>query len=206
MKKLIMSTVAAAILATGLSASSIEGLTKTDITCVGGSEGYHLQIEREATDVIVEYSSCPEGGKIIVRGGDGSSESLAPTVAANGTCEGGFNNEQAFEEGTVVCVKKGLSVLSEGFLELTTASYLYLAGNQLTNVDGLSNLTTVDYLDLSSNQLTNISGLNNLSSVESGVFFDDRNYGVKLDADSYLCENFDTKVNGVSDKSYICND
>ena len=51
------------------------------------------------------------------------------------------------------------------FLKGDVITELDLSNNQLTNVDGLQNLTSVNQLNLSNNQLTNIDGLSNLTSV-----------------------------------------
>ena len=79
----------------------------------------------------------------------------------------------------------------------------------LTSLSGLSSLTSVgDSLWLGHNtNLTDISALNNITEIGDYVWFDDKEYEVKLDANSYICQNYDTKV-ALKDevlKSNICN-
>ena len=81
----------------------------------------------------------------------------------------------------------------------------------LLNLDGLSNLTTgMDLFFHRSPNLEDISGLKNLENISGHVYFDRKKFEVKLDKDTYLCQNFEAKVrdinNSLLNKADICND
>lgn len=290
MKKIMFGAMALISLSVAASAaltSSIPGITVTESSC---EDGYIVTSTREGVSKTVEYDSCLSDGIVVLDAegnvvGGGSEEAsdgetggetiaapkyktingveyyfpagyTATDAVASNTCAGGFD----IASSEVYCMNENLSVLSDGYLNLTSVSgYFHLDGNQLTNVDGLANLTSVGgNLYLSRNQLTNVdglanlssvggnlalsvndlinvdglanltnvgeslfissnpnlqdlSGLNNLKSLGGVVYVDERDYPVKLDANSYICQNFSTKVISPSNygayptKSDICN-
>lgn len=81
----------------------------------------------------------------------------------------------------------------KGLENVQEVGYVFAVYNSatLTTLDGLNNLKIVkDALRFSSNiNLQDISALNSVEYVENGIFLDDREYEVKLAADSYLCQN-----------------
>jgi hypothetical protein len=96
-----------------------------------------------------------------------------------------------------------------GLKNLTSVDFDFsLNNNELRNVNGLEKLLKVGgNLDLRGNSsLTNISALSNLQSVGGFVFLDDKEMKVKMDANSYLCQNFELKVfkSGFAGRSSYC--
>ena len=152
-------------------------------------------------------------------------------VVAEDTCSTGFN--QTAKE--VSCTHMN-SELSEGYLNLNAVtgnlgfmySGIYNIDNLanltevegylglrdmpfLSNLDGLLNLTTgSNFFFHRSPNLEDISGLKNLESISGHIYFDRKEFEVKLDKDTYICQNFETKVidinNNLLNKSDICND
>jgi hypothetical protein len=133
---------------------------------------------------------------------------------------------------------------SSNFAGITSMKTLYLSGgtNMLTSLDGFSSLTTVNgTLWLDSNNTPDANGLRNLHTVSGDIFlFEYTNYGVlkdvsglngltfvggnvllpnytmtvKMDATSYLCQNYSTKIKATTSagsmdysaqKSWYCN-
>lgn len=151
------------------------------------------------------------------------------------TCENGFDGE-VYEEGHVRCGSKSLMGLGDGWLNLHSVKNggIMLYDNSLTEISNLSNLTYVNrYLDLSYNNLTSLHGLENLTHVGGyillyenpnltdisalnsvtyieGIYIDNRDYNVKLNSDSWICQNtnnidiYDEDENNL-DSSLICN-
>ena len=92
---------------------------------------------------------------------------------------------------------------------LKSTSYIFVLNNlpNLKNLNGLSNYTAASYdrhpytatngqkyyytsLFIANNpSLTDISGLKNVTNIRSRFYLDNRNYTVKLPADSWLCND-----------------
>lgn len=102
---------------------------------------------------------------------------------------------------------KGLSYIPNEPYPITSVDYLYLFGNKLTNVNGLSNLTSVTGLHLNDNQLTNVEGLANLKVINS-IIVDASYSGTKLKADTIFCTENPASVFfsefGYAQKSQLC--
>lgn len=96
----------------------------------------------------------------------------------------------------------------DGLRNLTEVRSIYLNDNpKLSNLNGLRSLKRINvtYTDFTNNpSLTDISGLSNLEYVAHTINLDNKEFEGKLKADSYLCQNFATKVTGPSNKSYVC--
>lgn len=102
-------------------------------------------------------------------------------------------------------VGKNLSSLPNEQYPLTSLSGIYLANNQLTNLDSLENITNINgTLHLIMNPLTNLNGIRNISA---GSIVIDKNYnGPKLPASSRFCtlNNASKFYAGYAEKGQIC--
>ena len=169
-------------------------------------EGYVLVNTRDTVSKAVCYNSCEDLGIRVValeNAIDCSGEDLSGEVttegnestrlAADNTCEGGFNNEGLQDpELTVGCSDINTTALSEGYLDLTEikgalvfdgGSYsdisnlknlteadvglAFVNNKNLVSLAGLENLENAGILLLYSNQLTNLDTLSNLEKVTS---------------------------------------
>lgn len=109
----------------------------------------------------------------------------------------------------------------------SVSGYFHVANNNLTNLNGLENLSFVGYaLDFSNNNLQNVNALINLQSVSGSLFLQgnqltdisglanlivsgnisiDLNYnGAKLAANTRFCMNNNSFVNGLAQKTQLC--
>jgi len=82
------------------------------------------------------------------------------------SCENGYGGDPY--DGDIGCSDKGLTKLSEGWLNLKSVDgYLYLDNNNLTDISNLINLTRINDsyngLNLDGNNLTSLHGLENLT-------------------------------------------
>ena len=114
--------------------------------------------------------------------------------------------------GAYFDISKNSSLTSlSGLNSLTSVgeSFNVSENPSLTSLSGLNSLTSVGGIFVLNNNpnLKDISALNNITEIGDYVWFDDKEYEVKLDANSYICQNYDTKVAFKEKvlKSNICN-
>ena len=116
-----------------------------------------------------------------------------------------------------------------GLSNVTTLPNLFLANNNLTNLNGLENISSMSYLQVTGNDITDISALSGMTSIDTLLIYDNpnledltpltnvqipnvikidnRDYGVKLDASTWICQNavVNDKDANVLPISLICN-
>lgn len=97
---------------------------------------------------------------------------------------------------------------------LEKANFVGLYRMNITELNGMKNLKSLrlGYFGYNS-LLTDISGLNEVEEIKDHIWLDKRDYEVKLDGDSYICNNLDKVHLGPpdakilpEDKHLICND
>lgn len=103
-----------------------------------------------------------------------------------------------------------------GLENLTTVErYFGLIYTRLESLNGLDSLTTVGSMNLAYNQwLTDISALSNITTVledmPGSIIIDDKNYAVKMNGSSYLCNAgfiylYSPNTGQIPQRSNLCN-
>ena len=187
MKKIMFGTIA--LIGLSVSASALLMDSKLDgIEVIPNNEcgeGYILVNTRDTMSKAVCYNSCEDSGIKVVAlenatdcsgedlSGEVTTENESTRLAADNTCEGGFNNQGLQDpELPVQCSGINTTALSEGYLDLTEAKgMLTFVGGSYSDISNLKNLTEADGgLAFANNEnLISLAGLENLESVGAFV-------------------------------------